>query len=555
MSDLILCGPCGNEDNNRNAVKWCTVCEEGLCTNCEKVHQSIKTTKNHSVIPTEDYRQIKNISVSLKCKDHDKRLELYCKTHDVAVCLDCVPSQHRTCIDVIPLDKAAENAKHSTALADLEDTLSRSLKNLQQIISDRDSALEKLDDQRQTIKNEINDTRERIIKKIEDLEQKLLLELDRQHGHCKSEVSNLQKRLKSSERDLCCLREQTSQLKSFASDIQLFLGTRQIKGTVFKEVESVKEGIKSVENSEINLQFHPYVMALLNEVEPLGEISVKNTKNSLPFKEANVDQAQVQRQDPEMKGIESVRIQLKKRFAVKQKGFLTFELTGCAMLTNGNLLMANYHGNTILMEYSEDGNRVRDIPCSRPPFDLTIIETNYIAVSYGSRKYIEILNLENNTVERKVKFENDCYGISYQDSKLVVITGGIVIIDIEGKVLKTFYFDCGIYLETTKDRIYFTTKKGHTVNCISMAGKEIWVHKDESLVKPHGIAVDDHQNVFVVDPKSKSLTVIQPDGKFSKTLITKAIELNLASSLHFNKEKQVLILCTELGYAVLYDFY
>lgn len=42
MSDLLLCGPCGYADNNINAEKWCTVCEEGLCADCEKVHKSIK---------------------------------------------------------------------------------------------------------------------------------------------------------------------------------------------------------------------------------------------------------------------------------------------------------------------------------------------------------------------------------------------------------------------------------------------------------------------------------------------------------------------------------
>ncbi|CAC5387381.1 unnamed protein product [Mytilus coruscus] len=162
--------------------------------------------------------------------------------------------------------------------------------------------------------------------------------------------------------------------------------------------------------------------------------------------------------------------------------------------------------------------------------------------------------MKNNTVEKKVKFENDCFGISYQDSKLFIITGVIVIIDIEGKVLKTFYFDCGIYLETTKDRIYFTTKRGHTVNCVSMAGEEIWVHKEELIVKPNGITVDDHQNVFVVDPKSKSLTVIQPDGRYSKTILTKTSDLNRASALYFNKEKQILLLCTGLGYAAIYNF-
>ncbi|XP_063427221.1 uncharacterized protein LOC134710755 [Mytilus trossulus] len=551
MSDFFGCGPCGYADNNRNAEKWCTVCEEGLCTDCEQVHKSIKTTRNHRVISTDDFQQIKNISISLTCKNHDKPLQLYCKTHDVAVCLGCI-SRHWACSDVIPLDKAAENAKHSTALADLEDTLTIASRNLEQIINDRSAALENLDGQRQTIKDTINDTREKILQKFDDLEQKLLFELDTQHGKCKSELSKLLNRLKNSERDLNCLKEQTSQLKSFASEIQLFLGTRQIDNTVFIEVKSVKEGIQSVSNYEVNLQLHTSIIALMNEVDQLGNIHVKKTTTSLPFKEAKEDQAQIQLRVPEMRTIKNIRLKLKKRFEVNRKGYLIW-LSGCTMLSNGNVLIANYRGSNVLMEYSQDGKHIRDIPCSDVPFDLTVIDSDRIAVTYGHKMYLEILNLKNTTVEKKVKFSKDCYGISYQDNKLFIISGGIVITDITGKVLQKLRVDCGFYLETTIDRIYFTVGTDHTVRCISMIGEEIWVHEWESLVDSRGITVDDHQNVYVANFYSNSLTVIQHDGKASKTLLTKSDGLNSPSALKYNKDKKVLLLCNERDGAALYN--
>ncbi|CAC5395454.1 unnamed protein product [Mytilus coruscus] len=306
MSNLILCGPCGYAKNKRNAKRWCTVCEEGLC---------------------------------------------------------CVPSHDRVCSDVIPLDKAAENAKCSTALVDLEDTLTKTLQNLQQIINDRAAALEKLYGQKQTIKNTINDTRVRIIQKLDDSEQKILLELDTQHGECKFEVSKLLNRVKNSESDLNFLKELTSQLKLFLSDIRLFLGTRQINEAVFKEVESVRERIKSVQNYEIYLQLHPVVMAFMNEIDQLGKISIKKTTINILFKEAKADRAQMQLPLPEMTSIYNVCLKLKKKFKVKHNRFW-MGLSGCNILPNGNLLIANNYGNNALMEHSEDGQHIHDIPCS-----------------------------------------------------------------------------------------------------------------------------------------------------------------------------------------------
>ncbi|CAG2230900.1 unnamed protein product [Mytilus edulis] len=254
----------------------------------------------------------------------------------------------------------------------------------------------------------------------------------------------------------------------------------------------------------------------------------------------------------EMKSINNTQIRLRKRFNVEEQGFWTW-LSGCTMVSNGNLMIADYWGSNVIMEYSEDGKHIRDIPCSGIPFDLTVIDTDRIAVTYGDSKYVDILNLKNTTVENKVNFDKDCYGISYQDDKLFISSGGIIITDIKGKVLKQLRVDCGTYLETTIDRIYFTVRRDHTVHCIAMTGKEIWVHKVESLVDPRGINVDDHQNVLVVGRDSNLLTVIQHDGTASKTLLTKSDGLDKPFALHYNKDKKMLFLCNERYSAALYN--
>ncbi|XP_071160948.1 uncharacterized protein [Mytilus edulis] len=253
-----------------------------------------------------------------------------------------------------------------------------------------------------------------------------------------------------------------------------------------------------------------------------------------------------------MRTINNIQLKLKKRFKVIKNGQHIW-LSGCNTSSNGNVLIADYWVSKVLMEYSEDGEHIRDIPCSNPPFDLTIIDTDRIAVTYGDSQCIEILNIKNTTVEKKVNFEKDCYGISYQDNKLFISSGVIVITDITEKVLKTLRINCGLYLETTVDRIYFTDNRDHTVHCILMTGEEIWVHDMESLVDPWGITVDGHQNVYVADQDSNLLTVIQHDGKTSETLLTKTNGLDRPYALHYNKDKKMLLLCNLNGSAALYN--
>lgn len=157
------------------------------------------------------------------------------------------------------------------------------------------------------------------------------------------------------------MTEQTSKLKLFAFDIQLFLGMSQMIETVFKEVESVKKGFKSVQNYEMNIQLHPTIMAFMNEIGQLGYISIKKTATSLSFKGARVDQAQIQICAPDTKHMYDVRLQLKMRFYVN-KAFCGIDLTGCAMLSNGNVLIADYLGRRVILEYSENGKCIREIP-------------------------------------------------------------------------------------------------------------------------------------------------------------------------------------------------
>ncbi|CAC5392081.1 unnamed protein product [Mytilus coruscus] len=239
----ISCGTCGYEDISKNAKKWCTICEEGFCGECEKYHKSMKVSRDHKMISTEDYRQIQNISVNFNCEIHGKKLDLYCKKHDIAVCVVCIPSEHKSCSssDVISIDEASKNAKQSSALLDLEGTISATIDNVKHCIKNREIALTNVDQDEQTIRKTITDTRKNLNKYLDELERKLLLDLKSKHKNRKSQIMKILNQLKQMEQEVEKLKEQTLQMKRFASDLQVFLGTRQLNQSVSKQVESLKE--------------------------------------------------------------------------------------------------------------------------------------------------------------------------------------------------------------------------------------------------------------------------------------------------------------------------
>jgi hypothetical protein len=58
------------------------------------------------------------------------------------------------------------------------------------------------------------------------------------------------------------------------------------------------------------------------------------------------------------------------------------------------------------------------------------------------------------------------------------------------------------------------------IHCCDLKGDEIWTYQDKSIVNPRGLSVDNNHNVFVVGLLSHGLSLIQNDGKVSRTLLT-----------------------------------
>lgn len=231
MAFTILCGPCGYEGNIKNTTNWCSYCEEGFCEDCEKVHRSSKISRNHTLISISDYQKIKDVAVSQSCEGYGKRYDLYCSEHDKPICLDCI-DQHKSCPQLMSLDKAAANAKLSTALSDLEDTMNGALTNVGQFIENKETNRRELDEQESLIKKNIQEKREKINRHLDVLEQKLIPDLSAKTFKCKSAYSEIIHQLNLADQKLSQLKEEMETMKQMASDVHVFLGTREISQAV-----------------------------------------------------------------------------------------------------------------------------------------------------------------------------------------------------------------------------------------------------------------------------------------------------------------------------------
>ncbi|CAG2258130.1 unnamed protein product [Mytilus edulis] len=220
----------------------------------------------------------------------------------------------------------------------------------------------------------------------------------------------------------------------------------------------------------MEIEVNHVISSLMNEVKQFGEIRVSEAMVELQLKDAKTDQAQIQIHELSQ-NIHNINLKLKQKFDIKAS---KTAISGCIVLPDNRIIIADYNGNGKLMEYNNDGQHIRDIPVSDNPFSLTAIDTDRIAVTYGDKRYLEIINTTGNSERKMALFSSHCWGISYQDQKLYVrVFKGIVVMDLNGKTLHTIDKDIlGVhsvhFITTTSDRIYYTNEWKNTVHCCSM---------------------------------------------------------------------------------------
>jgi hypothetical protein len=128
---------------DRDALIWCLVCKEGLCSDCKKYHTALKVLKSHEMIPYENLRKLPQIAQDIRetCLEHDRKFEVYCSDHQESCCIKCSTSSHKSCNNTIPLDDDIGDVKSSVAMRRIEEGLSGLISKTETIIANKESSI------------------------------------------------------------------------------------------------------------------------------------------------------------------------------------------------------------------------------------------------------------------------------------------------------------------------------------------------------------------------------------------------------------------------------
>ncbi|CAC5373367.1 unnamed protein product [Mytilus coruscus] len=499
-----LCGVCETQNVVRDAIFWCPECDEGLCTSCKKHHRASKASRNHEVTSVNNYQQIPSSIASIKqyCPDHEKKYQHCCSQHEKSCCPLCLTTNHRKC-DFLAFDEIIKTSKTSALFDIMEQSIKDMKSNIARIAEDRGQNLGEIQQQRQRFQTDIKEIRDKINKHLVKLEQELKQNIQAAEQKAKSQLDGLLSKISDHGKTIDKLQKNISATKNFATELQTFLGGKMFEAEIQKEEKFIQSLIEDGDLQQINLQCRiDDKMSDILSMTKIGEISVITKQPTISMTTERDKQAQ-QMVPTIPKTINDINPTLLTRFEISNR-VKKLGITGCTVMPTRKMVFVDRPNNRLVIH---DENEVFncEIPVSQYPVDVTCVDEKTVAVTLNIElDHIEIINIDNKKVVKKIKTFDSCYGITNKERRLIFYKMGVGIqtADVTYKSTVTtlvkvdgnHHWNCVI---TSKDKIYITNVRSGTVTCYTVTGQKVWEYKDESVLKSiHGVTVDNDSNIM-----------------------------------------------------------
>jgi hypothetical protein len=396
---------------------------------------------------------------------------------------------------------------------------------------------------------------------LDTLEQNILKELYDAEDKIKSQIDNLLKQLAEESKTVEGIQSDITAVKEYASDLQIFLGSKTIEKEVKKEEKYImalsEDGC--LQQLSLKCRIDNRIRDKMSTMTSFGSVSIKTSPPSVVIQTMKSKQAQIMSviQPSSVKSINDIKLTLHHTFDIP-KGKDVRCITGCIVSPNGKMIFVDCYYNNTLVILNDDGTLDKVITCSLShPFDVTYLDDRTVAVSTWNG--IEIINIDAKKTERRIYTSQKCSGITYHNGVLLWFEQqrGIQMMKLPGDRITTLVKQSKLssdsYITTCREKIYQTNPKTNTVTCYTIKGDKLWKYKVESVLNdPQGVTVDNNANVYVTSWRSNNVVVLEPDGRQGRQILSSDDRLKELTGIYFDKSKKCLLATNYRGPSFLY---
>ena len=526
-----ICDPCSEKNKTLVAEKYCSDCEEKLCTGCAEWHLRCKVFRSHHVIDLSSIGPRIPPSIKITCEIHtDIQIDYFCSQHDVVCCRVCLSDSHGSCETVIPLDVASKDVIDSPLLSDTLKEQNYMTETLQKMKKNRDENKKLLKQKKSLIIKQISDIAEKLITEVESVQEKNEEKINTE----KHEICQLASVLKDNKQELEFLKDQ-------GSNNQIFLTLRK-QITIIQKADKKIHDMTSAIN-EIDMEFEEIKNV---NIETIGSLSQITRPCPIKYKSMKVQHPLVQ-QDRRQTLTEFI-----KEGEVNLKHGTLCTLTDMAVTSDNKLLLCNFHSFDKKVYIYKDYKTYEDeISFTSQPYCITVVPcTDKAVVTLPGEESIQFINTTNNTKHNKIKIGEWCGGVTAVKDKIYIGGGSkVLILNTDGSRVREITSDGynnNLLYNERNDQLLL--RQDGRLCCINLDGHVIYRYNISGVL---GLAVDQQGHVYISGRDSHDIHRLSPDGTFRHIVLSRHDGVDWPRGITFNNDFTKLFIINKSGKTVL----
>jgi hypothetical protein len=448
-----------------------------------------------------------------------------------------------------PLHEAIDNVKSAKVMLDLESSITDLKVNIQKVLNIQTTNMDSLNKQKLLCQKEIQETRQDINKKLDELEQDILDELSSIYTKHNSEIEELITDLKSRKRKVDESECVLSAIKQHATEFQTYLSIRDLTREAQEEENYLQSLIDNQKLVRYDMRFIKEMNVIENKSKFLGKLEFEIRNEDVAFTRKTGNEAQIfnPRRRREVGNVTMSKI-LSFKVPPKEKN----KVFDCLVTDEGLFVVPNRH-HKCLHIFESDGTVKRDLQLLYKPKRVTQLNEQ-ILVIYDDQSIIHVIDLTNFNIVSEIKVKRQPHSICTFNSNILVglLSGGFLIIDIKGNVLKKVRTTYKHYVVVANDTIYISSWKENKIVCLDADGNQLIEMFNEDLRAPLGITSDSDGNLYVVGFHSNNVFLFSKDGQTCKELIPASDKMSYPRAVNYNDMLGLLMITTETGEVYMY---
>ncbi|XP_076108166.1 uncharacterized protein LOC143076332 [Mytilus galloprovincialis] len=527
-SPNMFCGTCSRRSESTKAIKYCTDCEDALCSECLDVHGSIKSCASHHVI---DVNVIDGnpVVVNKSCDVHPNMLlEYFCCDHDTLCCQSCMANDHRSCEKLLPIEVAAKGVKRSTMYEEINTDVHILNTAVNELEDKKRKGMISLNDSKENVQQEVKTLEKQLKKRIQEMEAAIMSEIDKIHTNLSKQSSDDLEKICDRRTKIQNISEQFESVTKYGSESQIFMLLHNIKAELKGQAKDFQQLLSCQKDVSLSLKESD----LLSVIKSFGSIEIKKSSFDIKYQPFNVQQAQALQQQRKMP------TQFKLDVKFKAAGAL---IAGIGVTKDNRLFLCNYTGSNLYV-MSDKGQQLATIQMDGIQWGIAMEEEKNLAwITLPTINSIQPVDIVTMKKGKTIKSPGRCHGITLIDDQIAVGSSGkIYIVSKTGDLKRTL--DVGGSLVHSlsigpKTQLYYAQANvvKSKLNCVKLDGTIVSMSSDDTS-RVMAVKTDSSNNAYLMEYGPAKFKLFSFEDKSIKTILTKSEEFKCPYGFEFSND-------------------